>query len=237
MKNIKHGDNMKKGSNPPAPTDIQRPAPPPGPPNVEVRQWYFSTSSTNERIKMNKMILVLGDWSDDGHGICRNILVEVNKDVADVRQAYKDSCKLTTISFNNQPNFTGITTRDNQYITEPKPKVNDIVGVDVDDDIPLIQSLQSTIYTKNEQYQIATLYQDCMLMEQCVQILQKFNCPVLEKISNCGYLSEELFIELWFWFVSLSLPDLQWKLAPVKYPIINGPDTELPVQLGYGLYE
>lgn len=37
--------------------------------------------------------LVLGDWSDDGHGISKDFLFECNYDVHKIRQAYKDSCK------------------------------------------------------------------------------------------------------------------------------------------------
>ena len=38
--------------------------------------------------------LVLGDWSEDGHGISKNILVDCNCDnVIDIQNAYKESCK------------------------------------------------------------------------------------------------------------------------------------------------
>ena len=36
------------------------------------------------------MYLVLGDWSEDGHGRSQKILVNVNKSVSEVQQAYKD---------------------------------------------------------------------------------------------------------------------------------------------------
>jgi len=58
---------------------------------------------------MNKMYLVLGDWSDDGHGKYEKVLVEVNKTIEEVQNAYKNSCKLTGISFNgSNEDFTGI---------------------------------------------------------------------------------------------------------------------------------
>jgi len=50
---------------------------------------------------MKQMYLVLGDWSDDGHGKYEKILLEVNKSVEEVQNAYKASCKLTGISFSN----------------------------------------------------------------------------------------------------------------------------------------
>jgi len=41
----------------------------------------------------NKMYLVLGDWSDDGHGKSDKILVNVSHNVEQVRKAYEKSCK------------------------------------------------------------------------------------------------------------------------------------------------
>lgn len=57
---------------------------------------------------MYRSYLVLGDWSDDGHGKMEKVLVETNHPVEKLQQAYKDSCKLTGISFNYNENFTGI---------------------------------------------------------------------------------------------------------------------------------
>jgi hypothetical protein len=34
---------------------------------------------------MNKMYLVLGDWSDDGHGKYKKILVKCNKTVKEIQ--------------------------------------------------------------------------------------------------------------------------------------------------------
>ena len=47
------------------------------------------------------MYLVLGDWSDDGHGKTEKICLEFNKTVEEIQQAYKDSCKLTGINFHS----------------------------------------------------------------------------------------------------------------------------------------
>lgn len=63
--------------------------------------------SPSERQKMNKMYLVIGDWSSDGHSKSEKILVEVNYNVKTVQDAYKKSCKLTGISFNHNDDFTG----------------------------------------------------------------------------------------------------------------------------------
>tara|TARA_R110000787_G_scaffold44901_7_gene109822 strand:+ start:3411 stop:3875 length:465 start_codon:yes stop_codon:yes gene_type:complete len=54
-----------------------------------------------------KMKLVLGDWSDDGHGKSREVVYEVNATVFEVQEAYKESCKLTKIEFNHNENYVG----------------------------------------------------------------------------------------------------------------------------------
>ena len=52
--------------------------------------------------------LVLGDWSDDGHGQTAEVLFECNYDVHKIRQAYKDSCKKLGIAFNSTEDYTGL---------------------------------------------------------------------------------------------------------------------------------
>lgn len=56
---------------------------------------------------MNLMRLVIGDWSDDGHGKSDEVLVNVNVSVEEVQNAYKSACRLTGISFNHNNDFTG----------------------------------------------------------------------------------------------------------------------------------
>lgn len=52
--------------------------------------------------------LVLGDWSEDGHGKSKDFLFDCNYDVSKIRQAYKDSCKKLGISFNHNEDYTGL---------------------------------------------------------------------------------------------------------------------------------
>lgn len=56
----------------------------------------------------NIMKLTLGDWSDDGHGEYEEFYIKSNYDVHKVRQAYKDSCKKTGLSFNHNEDYTGL---------------------------------------------------------------------------------------------------------------------------------
>lgn len=52
--------------------------------------------------------LVLGDWSDDGHGISKDFLFDCNYDVHKIRQAYKDSCRKLGVTFNYNEDYTGL---------------------------------------------------------------------------------------------------------------------------------
>lgn len=55
---------------------------------------------------MNKVKLVLGDWSGDGHSVSNTYIFNTNKSVEEIQQAYKDSCKLTGIQFNDCKDYT-----------------------------------------------------------------------------------------------------------------------------------
>lgn len=52
--------------------------------------------------------LVLGDWSKDGHGYSKDVLIECNcNDVVDIQNAYKASCKKLGVQFNDDKDYTG----------------------------------------------------------------------------------------------------------------------------------
>ena len=57
---------------------------------------------------MERVKLTIGDWSQDGHNQYEEFVYESNKSVHEIRQAYKDSCKLTGISFNHNEDYTGL---------------------------------------------------------------------------------------------------------------------------------
>ncbi len=65
-------------------------------------------SNNNNSNLMNKIKIVIGDWSDDWHGQCEDYVYEVNKTVAEMQQAYKDSCRKTLVQFNHSENYTPI---------------------------------------------------------------------------------------------------------------------------------
>jgi hypothetical protein len=153
---------------------------------------------------MNKMYLVLGDWSDDGHGKTDKELYSCSHTVEEVQQAYKDSCKLTGISFNHDEDYTGL----------------NMDRVD------------------KEQYSIATEYESREITEEVFKVLEKFNCPLCDYYKNTSSMHlDDSFEELWWWFISLSIPDIVYNKIKDEVPVINGYwNKNLNVQFGYGLY-
>lgn len=55
-----------------------------------------------------KIKIPIGDWSCDGHCKSEDFVFISNKTVEQIRQAYKDSCKLTGLSFNHNQDYTGL---------------------------------------------------------------------------------------------------------------------------------
>ena len=146
---------------------------------------------------MNKMYLVIGDWSDDGHGKFEKVLVEVNKTVEEVQNAYKDSVNLTKISFNENNSYHGF---------------------------------------KDVKYEVCIGYEDNRLIPAVIERFKELKCPtnILENFIEESYV--DTFYSLWFWFVSLSLPDLKYNVVN-EIPNINGYwNKNLNVGFGYGLY-
>jgi len=161
----------------------------------------------------NRFYFVLGDWSDDGHGKTDKILIESSHPVEDVKNAYKKSCKLTGISFNHNDDFTGI----KRDLHEEKL------------------------------YRVCTEYEQSQLSEEIFKCFLKLHkdghpCEILKQMEKNKkrdglYLNKETFIDLFFWFVSLSLKDFKYKKIEHEYPVLNGYwDKKLNVQFGYGLY-
>jgi len=154
---------------------------------------------------MNKMYLVLGDWSEDGHGKSNKILIQVNKTVEEVQNAYKDSCKLTGISFNGNEDYTQI----------------------------------NRLWVESSNYRIAVDYEEYKLTNEVKEVLKKFKCPkeIYENYNEEAY--DITYVALWFWFVSLSLPGLEYDINEDDdgIPCINGYwSKNLNVSFGYGLY-
>ena len=165
---------------------------------------------------MNKMYLVLGDWSNDGHGHSDKVLLESNLTVKEVQDAYKASCKLTGVEFNHNETFTG-RKRDWQ---------------EADD------------YRIATEYESSNIPSEALVELRKFgltdELLQSFEEDEINLNEDGSYgLSEHSFVNLWMWFVKLSNPNLVIQRASAKdeTPCINGYwDENLNVGFGYGLY-
>lgn len=159
------------------------------------------------------MYLVLGDWSDDGHGKYDKVLVESNKSVEEIQDAYKASCKLTGVSFNHNEDFTE---RKRNYKEKQKYQIATEYeqGFNVSDEAK--QALRDAGFDVEKHFAYG---------------MDEDNDQIED--------NDVIFLYLWTEFVKLSLPDLIINKIPEddNIPVINGYwDKNLNVQFGYGLY-
>jgi hypothetical protein len=160
------------------------------------------------------MYLVLGDWSGDGHGKSEKVLVESNKTVKEIQNAYKASCKLTGVSFNHNDDFTG-RSRDWREAKKYQIATEYEQGFKVSDEAK--QALKAAGYDADKHFAFG-------MDEEGDQVED----------------NDVIFLHIWTEFVKLSLPDLVMNKIPEddSIPVINGYwDKNLNVQFGYGLYE
>lgn len=59
---------------------------------------------------MNRYTIPIGDWSDDGHGKCKEYDFLTNYSVEVIQQGYRDSCKLVGVQFHSGEDMTGLRT-------------------------------------------------------------------------------------------------------------------------------
>lgn len=169
-------------------------------------------------MKKYQMYLNVGDWSGDGHEKHDRILVESNLPVAEVQQAYKDSCKLTGVQLNGNEDYTGIkrdwmTAREVQLLTEYE---------------------ESKITPK----QFEVLQKHGLKSE----MIAKWNGEDdAEETAEGGYYiyGVDAYVKFWIWFTSLSNKKLKITEIPddKNIPNINGYwDKNLNAGFGYGIY-
>lgn len=164
---------------------------------------------------MNRMYLVLGDWSDDGHGKYEKVLLQSNVSVEEIQTAYKNSCKLTGVSFNHNDDYTG---KNRNW--EDLKKYQICTGYD---DAELTQEVFDALAKFGLTKEILTSFDTEGIMG-----------------GDEYYLYKESYTNLWIWFVKLSLPKdtvLEKVSEKNEIPVINGYwNKNLNVQFGYGLY-
>ncbi len=169
---------------------------------------------------MNKLKLTIGDWSEDGHNHYEVFVYESNKTVEEIQQAYKDSCKLTGLSFNGGEDYTGLELHWNHPEFEARK-----------------------IAVKYQDSEISKLAEE-ILKAHGIDVWEGFDLTAFEEGENAPVDGVTHFIDLWLKFVKLSLPDLELEEASFKksevkdIPAINGWwNPNLNSSFGYGLYE
>lgn len=165
-----------------------------------------------------KVKLTIGDWSKDGHNQSEMFYYESNKTVEEIQQAYKDSCKLTGLSFNHNEDYTelGLKWGHPEYdLRKICTEYGDASINKFSADILLKYGIDVKEYKDEE-----------------------------DNDEDSYYVSLDKFPELVIAFIKLSLPDLVLTEASVmrteinNLPAINGWwNKNLNVQFGYGLFE
>lgn len=165
-----------------------------------------------------KVKLSIGDWSHDGHNQSEEFVFEVNKSVEEIRQAYKDSCKLAGIQFNHNDNYIGI-----EYDWRESHK-----------------------YECFTEYEDSRMRSDISKKLKAVGLdVSKYAINDEDDEQEQGEFCFETdgFALLLMEFIKLSLSDLTYEEAAFKkselktIPPINGWwNKDLNVQFGYGLF-
>lgn len=157
--------------------------------------------------------LALGDWSEDGHGISKDILVDCNcNNVVDIQNAYKESCKKLGIQFDDDkdysekgykyhvPHLIWTDYQDNDMSAiayDILNKAGCFDGIDIEED-------------DDGRYHIESI-KGCVLEEHAKVIMN---------------------------FIALSMPEnFSYQIVKEDYPYINGHwDGNLNIGFGYGLF-
>lgn len=160
-----------------------------------------------------KIKIPVGDWSDDGHGKCEYVIIESSHTVAVLQQGYKDSCKLTGISFNENEDYTGLN------LPWDHPEAED-----------------RKIAVEYESHTISKLAEG-ILLKRGIDIWEGLDkgAYVEDGIDIFTIEGSTEFVKLLLSFIKLSIPDLQYSIVKDDIPLLVG-DENMNLQFGYGLF-
>lgn len=164
---------------------------------------------------MTRLDVVLGDWSDDGHGKSEKYPILVNMPTKDIQDAYKASCEKLGISFNDNEDFTN--TKRN-YNEAEKYRI----CCEYDD-----SSISETVIEILKKH-------NCPLVDEIIGDDQDE-----DEEQNYYIEGKDMFVKLLMWFIQQSLPELEWIKVKEKntIPVLNGYwDKNLNVQFAYGMF-
>lgn len=156
-----------------------------------------------------KVKITIGDWSQDGHNQYEEFVFKSNKSVEEIRQAYKDSCKLTGLSFNHNEDYTGL----NLNWQHPEYRIRKIA-------------------TEYEKYELSDLAKEILSKFN----IDYYN---YDEEYSCENFLDLLISFIKLSLPDLTLEEASFKKSELKdIPAVNGWwNRELNCQFGYGLFE
>ena len=156
-----------------------------------------------------KVKITIGDWSQDGHNQYEEFVFESNKTVKEIRQAYKDSCKLTGLSFNHNEDYTGL----NLNWKHPEYRIRKIA-------------------TEYQEYELSDLAKEILSKFN-------IDYSNYDEEYSCENFLDLLISFIKLSLPDLILKEALFKKSELKnIPAINGWwNKELNCQFGYGLFE
>lgn len=168
----------------------------------------------------NKIYIVLGDWSNDGHSRSEKYLIKMNKTKKEMQDAYKASCKTLGISFNHNDDFTGV---QRSYSERKKYQI-------------CAEYEDCTISKETLEILIAAGAPLADIFDEDALKWAMLDSDAEEYESL--FVNEDTFVSLLMWFISYSLEGFKWETTNDTVEVFNGYwDANLNVQLGYGLYD
>lgn len=178
---------------------------------IEKRNDPYDEENWNE--EENRFMVVIGDWSSDGHGYSDYFVYKSNYNLENLRQGYKDSCRLTGIQFNHNNDYIGnydyrrdrwkriCTEYEDNIIDERAVKILNEHGVDLD-------------------------------------IFEDFNNGS-KKVFDPEQFSELILKFIKISLTDLKWEEAYFKKSEINHEIqpLNSRNRDLNVQFGYGIYK
>ena len=164
--------------------------------------------------------LVLGDWSNDGHGICREILFDCNYDLKTIQEGYRKSSKNLNIAFDTNAKYT-----------EPKLKYGSDRHVWTDYQDSGISTEAFEVLRANN------CFKNVCTESELDEIIKENIDDGNDEKYYFDFDSEKCAIVIMN-FIAVSMPDdFTYTIVEEDIPAINGYWGDLNVQFGYGLYD
>lgn len=161
-----------------------------------------------------KIKIPVGDWSGDGHGRSKDIIIGSNTPVEVLQQGYKDSCKLTGLQFNENEDYTGL------GLKWDHPEFGDR---------RIAVEYQSSTVSK---------LAEKVLLEHGIDVWEGFDMNEFTPDDMVYIDGPTHFVQILLRFIKLSVPEFEYTIMEKDtIPTLNGYWNDMNVQFGYGLFD